>query len=217
MKKFILSLTLIVFGFLLAGCYLDDVTDMEYGTPSEEELARHQIWLDYHSHETIYLDKNLYDMENIDWLEVFSQDPSFRKLYTEMGEYNFLIYVFVNTHQYLQNGYYNVQLEYHDQSTGYSSGYEIPIIDYSKDYETLYYEEFELTIDGKELHFETFMNDTIKLTYDNNTIYESHNQETEYTYDFGQIKITPIPLGYEIMLNNDVFFVYDMEIFAKND
>jgi|GEM_PF-3279302 len=217
MKKIILLSLSIMFSLLLSGCYLDDVSDYEYGIPSEEELARHQIWETYYDYEEIYLDKNLYDFEDIDWIEVLKQSPSFRRFYKEMDDYSFLVTVFVNTRQYLHNNYYRIQIDYSDQTTGYGTGFEVPFFDYSEIYETLYRDGFTLVFNHTELVFTTYMDDLITLEYGDTEISDSSGRENTFDFEFGSVRVTPKPLGYEIEVDNEIFFVYDMEIFPEND
>lgn len=215
MKRTMILIIGVLLTFSLSGCYLDDINDQEYGTLTEEERQRHLIWEAFYEHEETYLDKNLYDIDNIDWIEVLSQNPSFRRLLDEMGEYSFLIDVYENKQQYLDRGYYRIQLHYNDISTGYGSSYEIPILDYSETYDTIYYENVTIQVDGTDFLFETTLSDTIKITYDDNVTYETIYSDI-YTFPLSTdtLTIKKVPLGYELELNGDIVFVYDMKIFS---
>jgi hypothetical protein len=216
MKRFITLIITVLLSISLSGCYLDDINDQEYGTVTEEELLRHGIWEAYYEHEETYLDKNLYDIDNIDWIEVLSQNPSFRRLLEEMGEYSFLIEVYENKQQYLHRGYYRIQLHYNDLSTGYGTAYEIPILDYAETYDELYYETVTLEIDGKTFLFETTSSNTVKMTYDANVTYQTiHSNIYTFPLDTDTLTIKKVPLGYELELNGTIVFVYDMKIFDK--
>jgi hypothetical protein len=216
MKRVILLLIGAILSMTLSGCYLDDINDQTYGTITEDELLRHQVWETYYVHEDTYFDENLYDTDDIDWIEVLRQNPSFRRFMDEMGDYSFLVEVYVNKHQYLHLGYYRIQLHYDDQSTGYGTSYEIPILDYGETYDTIYYKSVTLQVDGSNFLFETMMSDTVKLTYESNVTHQTIDSTIyRFPLDNDTLTIKKVPLGYELELNGDIIFVYDMEIFDE--
>lgn len=214
MKKIILFLISVLLSVTLSGCYLDDINDQKYGEITEGELERQLIWEAFYVPEETYLDKNLYDIDNIDWIEVLSQNPSFRTFLDEMGEYRFLIEVYVSNRQYLHLGYYQIQLHYNDLSTGYGVAYEIPILDYGETYEHIYYEDVTIQINGKDFLFETTMSDTVVMTYNDDVFYETiHSDIYTFPLETDTLTIKKVPLGYEVEHNHEIYFVYDMEIF----
>lgn len=209
-------LIVLLFIFTLSGCYMKEINGQRYSTPTEEELVRNQIWETYYDHEEVYLDKNLYGFDDIDWINVLSQNQSFRNLLDEMGDYAFLITVFENTQQYHDLGYYRIQIHYDDQVNGYGTGFEVPILDYSETYVNRSEVEVTIHVDGKEVRVVTETDGRVVVTYnqeDTTFVLKEINSSVLHEFEFGFLEIITVPLGYEILLNGEIYFVYDNDIF----
>lgn len=196
---------------VLQGCYLEPVSNYDYYSNRDAENERIQLFEHYFDTDEVYFDSNIHDENSIDWYQFLEQDDSFKEFKDVFFDYLFL--TDIQDYNFdCSSELTSLTFRYNDQSHGYNLSISVRCINQVENYDHSYMAEATLTFAGKDLIVETKDKDVIKVTYDNEIKTVTVDERVSLEFNELSFTITPVPLGYELSINNNTHFIYDNNV-----